>query len=79
MVTYFVAMPFVSTDGGGLAPGPAIECPSEAVAVRRAEAMARSEGNAGAISFSRRAIRASAKSMTIIKTFGEMLDEFCCG
>jgi hypothetical protein len=37
-----VALPFVHVEGG-LAPGEAIECPYEATAIRRAEAMARNE------------------------------------
>jgi hypothetical protein len=57
-VTYFVAMPFVTMEGG-LAPGRPV---SVQPAMRRAEAMARSEANAGAIAFSHLAIRASASS-----------------
>lgn len=80
MVTYFVAMPFVAVEGG-LAPGQPIECPNEAAAVRRAEAMSRSEANAGAIAFSRRgdANLGEFDDAVIIKTFGEVPDEFCFG
>ena len=36
---YYVALPFTPEEGGGLAPGQAIECPSGAAAIRRAEAI----------------------------------------
>jgi len=49
---YFVALPFVHVDGG-LAPGEAVECAHAAAAIRRAEAFAAIEGNAGAVAFSR--------------------------
>jgi hypothetical protein len=49
---YYVALPFTPEDGGGLAPGQAIECPSGAAAIRRAEAIARHVANAGAVAFS---------------------------
>ena len=47
-------MPFTPADAGGLAPGQAVECPSEGTAIRRAEAMSRQDANAGAVAFSRR-------------------------
>jgi hypothetical protein len=50
---YYVALPFTPEEGGGLAPGQAVECPSGAAAIRRAEAIARHEANAGAVAFSR--------------------------
>jgi len=37
---YYAAMPFIPMEHG-LAPGPALECPTEGAAIRRAEAMAR--------------------------------------
>lgn len=37
----------------GLAPGEAVECPSGGAAIRRAQAMASNEVNAGAMAFSR--------------------------
>ena len=45
-VTYYVALPFVRTEEG-VAPGQAQEMPSEAAAIRRAEAMSRDAANAG--------------------------------
>ena len=41
---YYVALPFVRVEGG-LAPGEAVECPYEAAAIRRAQAMARNEAS----------------------------------
>ena len=37
---YYAAMPFIPMEHG-LAPGQALECPTEGAAIRRAEAMAR--------------------------------------
>jgi hypothetical protein len=54
VMVYFVALPFTRVDEGGLAPGEAIECPSDSAAVRRAEAMSSSDKHAGAVAFSRR-------------------------
>ncbi len=53
MVTYYVALPFVRRENGSMAPGQAVECPHSAAAIRRADAMSRSEMNAGAVAFSR--------------------------
>ncbi len=53
MVTYYVALPFVRLENGGLAPGQAVDCPHSAAAIRRAEAMSHTEVNGGAIAFSR--------------------------
>jgi hypothetical protein len=51
---YYVALPFAPEDGGGLAPGQPIECPSSTAAIRRAEIISRDAANAGAVAFSRR-------------------------
>jgi hypothetical protein len=53
MVTYYVALPFVRLENGGLAPGQAVECAHSAAAIHRADVMSRSEMNAGAVAFSR--------------------------
>jgi hypothetical protein len=45
-MVYYVALPFVRVDGG-LAPGEAVECPYEAAAIRRAQAMACNQAIAG--------------------------------
>jgi hypothetical protein len=77
-VIYYVAMPFMPAEGGGLAPGQPMECPSEGAAIRRAEIMSRDEGNAGAIAFARRGDPnvGEFEDAVILKTFGEVPDEF---
>jgi hypothetical protein len=49
---YYVALPFTEVEGG-LAPGQAVECMNGATALRRAEAMAANQADAGAGAFSR--------------------------
>lgn len=51
VVTYYVALPFIRLKEGGLAPGQAVDCPSLAAALQRAEALSRAPANAGAIAF----------------------------
>jgi hypothetical protein len=51
-VTYYVALPFVRTEGG-VAPGEAQEMPNEGAAIRGAESMSRDPANAGALAFKR--------------------------
>src|SRR5216683_1952878 len=51
IVTYYVALPFTRLEQGGLAPGQAVDCPSLAAALQRAEALSRAPANAGAIAF----------------------------
>ena len=77
-MVYFVALPFTRVDEGGLAPGEAIECPSESAAVRRAEAMSSSDKHAGAVAFSRRGDPDVGEfdEAVILKTFGEVPDDF---
>jgi hypothetical protein len=74
---YYVAMPFIPMDHG-LAPGQALECPTEAAAIRRAEAMARHQANAGAVAFSRSGdpTLGEFEGATILKTFGEVPEDF---
>jgi hypothetical protein len=81
MMVYYVAMPFMPAEGGGLAPGQAVECPSEGAAIRRAEVMSRHEANAGAIAFARRGDPnvGEFEDAVILKTFGEVPDEFGYG
>ena len=52
-VTYYVALPFTRTEDGDLVPGEAAECQGEGAAVRRAEVLARTPGNVGAVAFKR--------------------------
>jgi hypothetical protein len=78
-VTYYVALPFVQTDDG-IAPGQAQECPSEASAITRAEALSRKEPNVGALAFKRTGDPnvGQFNDATIIRSFGhvpERLDE----
>lgn len=78
-LTYYVALPFVQHDTG-IAPGPAQECPNEASAMRRAEAMSRQQPNVGALAFKRSGDPnlGNYGEATILKTFGEVpenLDE----
>lgn len=74
---YYVAMPFSPTDHD-LAPGQAVECPSESSAIRRAEAMSRQAANAGAVAFSRNGDPnvGDFDEAVILKTFGEVPEDF---
>jgi hypothetical protein len=75
-MVYFVALPFVRVDGG-LAPGEAVECPYEAAAIRRAQALARVESNAGAVAFSRQGSPelGEFEGAVILKAFGDVPDD----
>jgi hypothetical protein len=78
-VTYYVALPFVRTEGGA-APGQAEEMPNAAVAIRRAEAMARDPANAGALAFKRSGDpnTGNFSDAVVLKAFGDVsenLDE----
>jgi len=53
IVTYYVALPFKRRQDGGLVPGQAVDCPSLAAALHRAEDLSRAPANAGAIAFFR--------------------------
>jgi hypothetical protein len=76
-VVYYVALPFVHVEGG-LGPGEAVECPSGAAAIRRAQAMAFNEANAGAVAFSRNgdANLGEFDDAVILKTFGQVPEDF---
>lgn len=76
-MVYFVALPFIPVEGG-LAPGDAVECPSGAAAIRRAEAMASNQANAGAVAFSRSgdANLGEFEDAVILKAFGQVPDDF---
>lgn len=75
-LTYYVAMPFVQSDGGP-APGQAQECQSEGQALSRAGAMSRDPANAGAIAFKRSGdpMMGDFSDAIVIKTFGEVPDK----
>ncbi len=76
-MVYYVALPFISVEGG-LAPGEAVECPNGAAAIRRAQAMASNEINAGAVAFSRNGDPnlGEFEDAVILKAFGEVPDDF---
>jgi hypothetical protein len=80
MVTYFVALPFVRLENGGLAPGQAVECAHSAAAIHRAEAMARSEMNARAVAFSRSGSSELGEfdDAVVLKSFGDVPEDFDC-
>jgi len=77
VMVYYVALPF-SLIEGGLAPGPAVECMSGAAAIRRAEAMASNQANAGAVAFSRSGDLnlGEFEDAVILKTFGQVPEDF---
>lgn len=72
-VTYYVALPFTMDDGGSPAAGSGEECQSASGAIRRAEALARTEGCIGAIAFSRTGDPniGEFKDAVLLKSFGE--------
>jgi hypothetical protein len=74
-VTYYVALPFLSTEEG-LAAGQAQECPSEREAIRAAESMARKPPNVGALAFKRSGDPSLGNfaDATVLKSFGEVPD-----
>jgi hypothetical protein len=76
MMIYYVALPFVRLDNGGLVPGEAVECPHSSAVLRRADAMYRSEANAGAVALARidSADVAEFEDAVVLKTFGEVPD-----
>jgi hypothetical protein len=75
---YYVAIPFTPAEGGGWAPGQAMECPSASAAIRRAETMSRHEGNVGAVAFSRNGDPNLGEfdDAVILKSFGDVPDDF---
>jgi hypothetical protein len=78
MVIQYTALPFVRLENGGLAPGEAVECPHSSAVMRRADAMSRSEGNAGAVALAR--IDSPGlddfEDAIILKTFGDVPENF---
>jgi hypothetical protein len=76
-MVYYVALPFIPIEGG-LAPGEAVECPNGAAAIRRAQAMAFNEANAGAVAFSRSGDPnvGEFEDAVVLKTFGQVPEDF---
>jgi len=75
-VTYYVALPFVSTEDG-IAPAEAIECFNPNAAVMKAEALSRRPGHVGAIAFSRTGDPATGNfgDATVIRKFGDLPED----
>jgi hypothetical protein len=75
-ITYFVALPFVSTDDG-IAAGEPIECFNPVAVVMRAEALSRKEGHVGAVAFSRTGEPATGDfgDAKVIRKFGDVPDD----
>jgi hypothetical protein len=80
MVIYYLALPFVRLENGGLAPGEPVECPHSSAVIRRADAMSRNEANAGAVAFARidSPDFGDLEDAMILKTFGNVPDDFDC-
>jgi hypothetical protein len=72
-VTYYVALPFGIGDDGP-EPREAVECTSANAAIRGAERLARTEGNIGAVAFSRTGDPGSREfwDAVLLKAFGEV-------
>jgi hypothetical protein len=78
MVIYYAALPFVRLEGGGLAPGEAVECSHSSAVIRRADAMFRDEANAGAVALARidNPDLDNVRDALILKTFGDVPEDF---
>ena len=76
-ITRYVAVSFLQV-GVNFAPGPAIECPDDSLAVQRAELMMREERIIGAVAFSRRCDPTSgeAEDAVILQIFGAIPEDF---
>jgi len=74
-VTWFVALPFTDSEEGPV-PGEAQECQSANIAVSRADALSRKEGNVGALAFSRSGDLSEGRfdEAKVIRTFGNVPD-----
>jgi hypothetical protein len=74
MMIYYVALPFVRLETGGLVPGEAVECPHSSAVLRRADAMFRNEANAGAVALARidSPDLGDFEDAMILKTFGDV-------
>ena len=77
---HYVALPFLRLEDGGLVPGEAVECPHSSAVLRRADAMYRSEANAGAVALARidSPDLGDFEDAMILKTFGDVPKDFDC-
>jgi hypothetical protein len=75
-VVWFVALPFTDSEDGPV-PGEAEECQSASIAVMRAEALLRKEGNIGALAFSRSGDLSEGRfdEAKLIRAFGSVPDD----
>jgi len=80
MVICYAALPIVRLENGGLVPGEAVECPHSSAVIRRAEAMSRNEGNAGAVALAHieSPDLGDFEDSVILKTFGDVPEDFNC-
>jgi hypothetical protein len=76
-ITRYVAVSFRQV-GADFAPGPAIECPDDGLAIQRAELMMREELIAGAVALSRRSDPTSreVEDAVILEVFGAIPEDF---
>ncbi len=72
-LTYYVALPFGAGDDGP-EPREAAECTSASAAIMGAERLARTEGNIGAVAFSRTGDPGSGEfgDAVVLRSFGEV-------
>ncbi|CCE10694.1 conserved hypothetical protein [Bradyrhizobium sp. STM 3843] len=72
-LTYYVALSFVMNDEGPAARD-GVECPTANAAILRAERLARTEGNIGAVAFSRTGDPALGDfaDAVVLRAFGEV-------
>ena len=75
-VTYYIALPFVTSENG-IAAGTAFECFNSAAVVKRAKALSRRTGNVGAVAFSRtlNPKTGDCSDPRVIKVFGDVPDD----
>jgi hypothetical protein len=71
-VTYYVALPFIRAENGTVVPGEAAECRNTGAAIVRAEILSRTQGNVGAIAFSRTGDPDVGKFAMVLKRFGDV-------
>jgi hypothetical protein len=77
-ITLFVALPFDFADGGGIAAGDPIDCPSPAAAIQRAQGLWKVFGHAGSVAFSRTTDFEIGKfnDKHLLRRFGQVTDEY---
>jgi hypothetical protein len=71
----FVALAFVRLEAG-LVPSEEVECPLPGMAIRCAQAMSSNEANVGAVAFVRRGPDLDAFGDVVLKSFGEVPEDF---